>query len=118
MNLETFKYLPKEERERHIRDHRHFLGEREQCYIGYGKAVLDFFKGYLKVDITIPEDILTRLQEENYRHCYVCGCLFEGGFGEENKIGFLSKTLGFILDPFNISSSECDSCFEKRKQKK
>lgn len=118
-----FVYLPKGEKKRHIRDHRHFLGEKRQCYINYGESVLDFFKEYLRVDTTdVPEEFIRQLQDENYSHCCKCGRLFIHDFNEENKIGYLSKslskTLGLILIPFDISSGLCNSCFEERQQKK
>ena len=118
MNLEAFKYLPLEEQIKHIRDHRHFLGERNQHYINYGEAVLDFFKEYLRAKdaITVSEDLIKQLQDENYKHCCNCGFLFKRNFDEENKIGFLSKTLGIIVSTFNISSSICNSCFERREK--
>jgi hypothetical protein len=42
MNLEAFKYLPLEEQIKHIRDHRHFLGERNNTTLIMAKQFLIF----------------------------------------------------------------------------
>lgn len=97
-------------RRKHIRDHRHYLGQRKLRHIRKGEAVFDFFNTILhKPDLAYLKDIF-HLDDKKYIHCCVCGALYDDGF----KVMDAPISLDMIWEYFNISSGLCDPCKQNK----